>query len=173
MEVFRLGSRLTKKGLGFPQYCNDDVVIPALTGWGYELEDARDYAVAGCWEFVIPGYGAEGINYEAMPFVKLVNRCMEEHLEECADFDAFMDCLEGEMEAQMARIDAVFHNTAPRPSPMHSLLSKQAVSIGRDISKCAKYNNFGLHGPASPRRSTRWPRSRRSFTTTAASCRTS
>ena len=147
MEVFRLGSRLTKKGLGFPQYCNDDVVVPALAGWGYELEDARDYAVAGCWEFVIPGYGAEGINYEAMPFVKLVNRCMEEHLEECADFDAFMDCLEGEMEAQMARIDAVFHNTAPRPSPMHSLLSKQAVSIGRDISKCAKYNNFGLHGP--------------------------
>lgn len=147
LEVFRLGSMLTKKGLGFPQYANDDVVIPALVNWGYALEDARDYAVAGCWEFIIPGYGAEGINYEAMPFVKLVNSCMRKHLTTCSSFEMFMDCMEQEMDAEMKKIDATFHCTRPRCSPMHSLLSKQAIQAGKDISICAKYQNFGLHGP--------------------------
>ena len=45
-EIYELGTELTKAGLGFPQYANDDVVIPALVKWGYELEDARDYSVA-------------------------------------------------------------------------------------------------------------------------------
>lgn len=147
LSVFQLGSRLTKKGLGFPQYCNDDVVVPALVRWGYELADARDYAVAGCWEFIIPGYGAEGINYEAMPFVKLVDDCMEQNLAACGSFKEFMRCLETTMDAYMQKIDAAFHNTRTRPSPMNSLLSKQAISCGEDVSRCGKYKNFGLHGP--------------------------
>lgn len=40
-------TRLTRQGLGFPQYSNDDVVIPALERWGYATEDARNYTVAG------------------------------------------------------------------------------------------------------------------------------
>lgn len=146
-EVFRLGTLLTQKGLGFPQYENDDVMIPALLRWGYEPEDACDYAVAGCWEIIIPGYGAEGINYEAMPFVKLVNDCMTEDLPRCITFDQLMDCLYRRMDGEMKQIDDAFHNTQTRCSPMHSLLSKQCIAKGKDISMCAKYNNFGLHGP--------------------------
>ena len=40
-ETYYHGTLLTKQGLGFPQYSNDDVVIPALVKMGYELEDAR------------------------------------------------------------------------------------------------------------------------------------
>ena len=36
-EVFTLGSRLTQLGLGFPQYSNDDVVIPGLIRLGMLL----------------------------------------------------------------------------------------------------------------------------------------
>ena len=35
LEVYMLGTELTKKGLGFPQYTNDDVAIPALIELGY------------------------------------------------------------------------------------------------------------------------------------------
>ena len=52
--------------MGFPQYSNDAVVIPALVVHGYELEDARDYAVAACWEFLIPGKGMEVVNIGAV-----------------------------------------------------------------------------------------------------------
>lgn len=40
-SVFDKGTELTKKGLGFPQYSNDDVVIDGLVKPGYELADAR------------------------------------------------------------------------------------------------------------------------------------
>jgi len=147
MEVYRLGSLLTKKGLGFPQYSNDDVVVPALVDFGYELEDARDYAVAGCWEFIIPNYGAEGINYEAMSFVRIVNEVMQKKLTDCESFEEFMSYIEEGIDAEMQAIDAAFHITPTRCSPMNSLLSMQAIKMGTDISKCAKYKNFGVHGP--------------------------
>ncbi|MBQ6245251.1 MAG: pyruvate formate-lyase [Kiritimatiellae bacterium] len=67
-EIFRLGTELTAKGLGFPQYANDDVVIPALERWGYAPEDARDYTVAACWEFIIPGCGLDIDNIDAVSF---------------------------------------------------------------------------------------------------------
>ena len=146
-EVYRLGSRLTKKGLGFPQYSNDDIVVPALVGFGYDIADARDYAVAGCWEFVIPGYGAEGINYEAMPFVKLINTAVTRGLAACKGFDEFMDVLRTVMDEEMQEIQKAFFTTPLRCSPMNSLLSREAIQKGQDISNCGKYNNYGLHGP--------------------------
>ncbi len=47
-----MGTKLTRAGLGFPQYSNDDVVIPALERLGYAPEDAQNYVVAACWEFI-------------------------------------------------------------------------------------------------------------------------
>ena len=68
IEIYRLGTELTAKGLGFPQYANDDVVIPALERWGYAPEDARDYSVAACWEFLVPGCGMDIDNIDAVSF---------------------------------------------------------------------------------------------------------
>jgi formate C-acetyltransferase len=42
-------------GGGFPGLFNDSVVIPALLNLGIPLEDARDWAVVGCAELVVPG----------------------------------------------------------------------------------------------------------------------
>ena len=69
LDVYEAGTELTAKGLGFPQYANDDVVIPALVRWGYDLADARDYSVAACWEFLIPGCGMDINNIDAVSFV--------------------------------------------------------------------------------------------------------
>ncbi len=147
LEIFELCTKLTRKGLGFPQYSNDDIVIPALVEWGYEIEDARDYAVAGCWEFIIPGYGAEGINYEAMPFVKIINKCVLNNLENSDSFEDFMLCVKNEINNEMMQIHEVFKGVLPRCSPMSSLLSKQAIQKCEDISTCSKYKNIGVHGP--------------------------
>jgi formate C-acetyltransferase len=68
LELLTLATELTRIGLGFPQYSNDDVVIPALVSHGYTLEDARDYVVAACWEFIIPGRGMEVVNIGAVSF---------------------------------------------------------------------------------------------------------
>jgi formate C-acetyltransferase len=73
LELLTLATELTRKGLGFPQYSNDDVVIPALAAHGYKLEDAREYAVAACWEFLIPGKGMDVVNIGAVSFPAAVD----------------------------------------------------------------------------------------------------
>lgn len=147
LEWFHRGTELTKVGLGFPQYLNDDVVIPALVDWGYALKDAREYALAGCWEFIIPGCGGEIVNIEAMPFIQIVDRTVHRHLTSCASFEQFMRCFREEMFAEANAIAQRFAHVTIRPSTIHSLLSQQAVQEGMDLSACMRYNNFGVHGP--------------------------
>ena len=76
LDLLSLATELTRKGLGFPQYSNDDVVIPGLVAHGYQLEDARDYAVAACWEFLIPGRGMEVVNIGAVSFPAAVDQAI-------------------------------------------------------------------------------------------------
>ena len=90
LEIYEMGTRLTKLGLGFPQYENDDVAIPALTALGYDEKDARDYAMAACWEFIIPGKGMEIPNIGALPFANIVDAVVREKLAQCADMDALL-----------------------------------------------------------------------------------
>ncbi len=78
--LLELGTELTRRGLGFPQYANDDVVIPALASHGYDLEDARDYTVAACWEFIIPGRGMDVGNIGAVSFPAAADAAIREGL---------------------------------------------------------------------------------------------
>jgi len=41
---------LTRTGIGFPAYYNDEVIIPSLMSRGLTLEDARTYNIIGCVE---------------------------------------------------------------------------------------------------------------------------
>lgn len=43
-------AELTRTGIGFPAYYNDEVIIPALMARGLTLEDAREYNIIGCVE---------------------------------------------------------------------------------------------------------------------------
>ncbi len=42
-------------GLGYPALMNDEVNIPALARYGYDLADCRDYSMVGCIENFITG----------------------------------------------------------------------------------------------------------------------
>ncbi|MBQ2366885.1 MAG: pyruvate formate lyase family protein, partial [Bacteroidaceae bacterium] len=76
LEIYKLGAELTKRGLGFPQYDNDDVVIPGLMKLGYSEEDAHNYVVAACWEFIIPKNGMEIPNIDALSFAEIVSNAV-------------------------------------------------------------------------------------------------
>lgn len=49
-EFMLKAAELTRTGIGFPAYYNDEVVIPALISRGLTMEDARDYNIIGCVE---------------------------------------------------------------------------------------------------------------------------
>ncbi len=146
LSVFEKGTQLTKLGLGFPQYENDDVAIPALTALGYDLEDARNYAMAACWEFIIPGCAMEIPNIGALPFANIVNRCIRTDLQKCADMKELMASIRDEIYASVRETLAERHDLYVIPSPYLSLFFRDCLKNKKDISLGNKYNNWGLHG---------------------------
>lgn len=140
IRVFELGSELTKAGLGFPQYSNDDVVIPALERLGYEHADACNYVVAACWEFIIPGVGADVANIGALSFPKVVDQCLHRDLATSDSFEAFMEKIAGEIRNECDQICEKIKNLWFVPSPFAHLMMKSGIYEG------GKYNNFGIHG---------------------------
>ena len=144
-EIFDSGSKLTKIGLGFPQYSNDDVVIPGLMALGYDKEDAYNYVVAACWEFIIPKYAMDIVNIDGLSFAMCVKNALKE-LESCKTYEEFYAHVKKEIGNEADRICAKHKNLYMIPSPMMSLLMAGTVEKGRDISLGGKYNNFGIHG---------------------------
>ncbi|NMB12146.1 MAG: pyruvate formate-lyase [Firmicutes bacterium] len=146
LSIYELGSMLTKEGLGFPQYSNDDVIIPGLVQLGYDLIDARNYVVAACWEFIIPGVGMDIPNIGALSFPKVVDTCLHRDLAKATNFEELMESIESEISRELQCITSRFENIFLEPAPVMSLLFKHCVDEARDISLGAKYNNYGLHG---------------------------
>ena len=140
LEVFELGSELTRAGLGFPQYSNDDIVIQGLVKLGYAPEDALNYVVAACWEFIIPGVGADIANIGALSFPRVIDTCLHRDLAQSATYEDFMQAVRAEIRAECDRICAGIQNLWFVPSPLMNLLIDGGIYNG------AKYNNFGIHG---------------------------
>ena len=135
LSIYEKGTELTKVGLGFPQYSNDDVVIEGLTRLGYDYEDAVNYVVAACWEFIIPGVGNDIANIGAVNFPAVVDRVIRAYLPTGGDFEGLIKAVKDEIQIECDKITDGIENIWFVPSPFMDLLRD-----GR------KYHNFGLHG---------------------------
>ena len=146
-DRFLLGTRMTKQGLGFPQYSNDDVVVPGLIRLGYAPEDAADYTVAACWEFTIPGKAAEIVNIDQMVFPKVVRRELFAHLEESSTFEDLLEYVKLGVAYDAGEIVGKRSGHHYPASPYLSVFIGGCAESGKDVSEYgAKYNNFGAHG---------------------------
>lgn len=135
LEVYEEGSKLTRVGLGFPQYSNDDVVIPGLVEMGYDYEDAVNYVVAACWEFIIPGVGDDTVNLCAFNVAGSVDRAIRKYAPTAKSFDELLEGMRQQMKEDFDELVEPIKSIYYLPSPMFDLLR-----TGR------KYQNFGSHG---------------------------
>jgi pyruvate-formate lyase len=149
LDLLCLATELTRKGLGFPQYSNDDVVIPGLVAHGYHLEDARNYAVAACWEFLIPGRGMEVVNIGAVSLPAAVDAGIRAGLAAGDDFAALFPRIQANIRAQVANLAQAYERLLLPPAPYYSVLMTDCLERGRDLSQGNTYNNFGIHGAGS------------------------
>ena len=143
MEQFVAGSRLTARGMGFPQYSNDDVVLPGLTRLGYRYEDAVNYGVAACWEFIVPGRGCDVANIAALSFPKLVDEVLHSSFRDDMTRTSLRSAMQS---AILRRCDAITDSVRDLwfiPAPFLSLFFDCPDG---DISCGSLYNNFGIHG---------------------------
>jgi len=149
LDLLSLATELTRKGLGFPQYSNDDIVIPALVKHGYLLEDARDYVVAACWEFIIPGKGMEVVNIGAVSFPAAVDKALRSGLPAGEKMPEILDRVRTEIESQVNHLAKTYEKLILPPAPFFSVLMSDCLEEGKDLSLGARYNNFGIHGAGS------------------------
>lgn len=153
-ELYELGTRLTKKGLGFPQYCNDDVVVPGLTRLGYDYADALDYTVAACWEYIIPGKSMDIPNVATFNFPQVVSQVIRQELTSCESFEALMERVDQGIIDEVHRLIDKYHGPEHfhfgdpmNVSPLLSLMTQGCVESGCDIARGGtKYYCQGSHG---------------------------
>ena len=151
-ELYEYGTKMTKQGLGFPQYCNDDVIVPYLLSLGYDEEDAYNYTVAACWEVISPNNGADEDNRGTLNFPLVVNRVLHQRLAEAKSFSELLGWVREGILAECAEIRAEFSRVL-HPDYRRDMNFPVSFAIdgclekGRSVySGGAKYYNFGCHG---------------------------
>ncbi|MBQ8753979.1 MAG: hypothetical protein IJZ19_03040 [Lentisphaeria bacterium] len=145
-EVLRSAARLSGCGLGFPQYCNDEVVIPGLVKFGYPLEKARDYIVAACWEFVVPG-GRDVPNLFPINLALAADRAIRKALKAGEDFGKIKTHLKEEIQVIFDQEWSGFKNMTFLPNPPFSAFCTGALESRRDMNYTGgTHRNFGCHG---------------------------
>ncbi len=150
-ELYVLGTQLTKKGLGFPQYCNDDIVVPGLIKLGYDEDDALNYVVAACWEYIIPNCGVDVPNIDVLDYPLIVNNVITDKINECDTFEDLMYCVSEAIKADCDRMvnrrlgggeDYLYWRT-----PVQSLFFDGCIESLTDVLHGGtKYRCFGAHG---------------------------
>lgn len=138
-EIFIECTKLTKVGLGFPQYSNDDIVIKGLLDLGYEYEDAVEYCVAACWEFIIPSVGEDVVNIAALSFPKVIDECVHNDLLNANTYQDFLDCVNSEV---IKQIDI----NRNRVTKLHFVCAPLLDEFMDYKNGKPKYTNYGMHG---------------------------
>ena len=147
--LLTLATELTRRGLGFPQYSNDTVVIPGLIANGYDPADACNYTVAACWEFIIPGKGMEVVNIGAVSMALATDQAIWAGLMAHESFDSILKRTAQRIKEQVGALVSSYSRLMLPPAPYYSVLMDDCLETGRDLSLGLKYNNYGIHGAAS------------------------
>ena len=123
-------------GGGIIAIYNEDVVLEALTKFGYSLEEARGYANDGCWEVIMPGRTA--FSYAPFDMLKLLQDAVGLGAEdsETPRYETFEDLYAGFISRLEAHLEA-FHQAEDRaflggqPSPLLSLFVDGCIEKAR------------------------------------------
>ena len=166
-ELMMEALKLVKTGLGMPAFVSDKSYINGLVGQGVPLEEARDYALAGCLDLNLPGRSR--INALGMFIVPKVldivmhNGVMRETGEqlgpktgEMKDFTSYED-FEKAFKEQLYYFMGMYneeHNILCRVTReinndvVHSAFAYDGIKCGRDISnRVMPYENASLMNP--------------------------
>lgn len=141
---------------GLPAFFSDEVIIPALTGVGVTLEDARDYAIVACSEPTVPGKTLShtgGVTYlNILKVLELAlyggknpenGSCLHPHDKELGSFESFEDvmvafqhqlrCYLQYVPLFSSMISEMFAQYIP--VPYTSALLNHRIEIGKDMTE--------------------------------------
>ncbi len=159
-EFLIKAAQLTRTGVGFPAYYNDEVIIPALTSRGLMLQDAREYNIIGCVEPQKAGK-TEGWHDAAFfnmcrPMELVFTQGMDEGaqvgvrtkpVEEMQDFEEFYDAYKTQMNYMIKLLvnadNAIDEAHAQRcPLPFLSCMVDDCMERGLSVQEGGAIYNF-------------------------------
>ena len=145
-DLLELGLECIATGIGCPLLANDEVIIPALKGFGYLHEDACNYVTSACWETLSYGKSWGRGNLAEINFAKiLVDTYKSDRFEKCTSFDDVMSLyisfLQKEVKSCLKRLDSIKWE----PNPLMTLFTENCAEADKDISEGgAKYHDYGI-----------------------------
>jgi formate C-acetyltransferase len=112
---------------------------------GYSEEDAHNYVVAACWEFIIPKNGMEIPNIDALSFAEIVSDAIPS-LGKYDSYEEFYAHIESKIKDECKRITSAHDNLYFAPAPFLSTIMGGTIEKAKDISEGGNSNNYGVHG---------------------------
>lgn len=158
---------VVKTGIGMPAFVGDKSYIEYLLREGVKLEDARNYALAGCLDMNIPGksrINAIGMFITALVLEVTMNNGVEVRtgnrigLEtgDCEQFDTFDEFVKAYKKqlayfmGMVAEVQNLFLQGQAElvPEPVASSLMTDAIKVGRDVlSRTMPFENGSSLNP--------------------------
>lgn len=155
-ELWRKIAAVQRQGGGIVSIYNDDLVIRALTQFGFPLEEARNFTNDGCWEVLIPGKSAFCYNpFDALHLLQKVLGVDGDSEPPCFPrfenlYQAYLARL-AEKLAVIAGDAAQRFNTTQMTAPLLSLLVDDCIEAASDYyQRGAKYSMAAPHAGGLP-----------------------
>lgn len=147
-EVLDLAVDLIAMGTGSPLLANDDIIIPALIEFGYDIEDANNYVTSACWEPLAYGKSAEVNNIRSINYADaMVKTYLNEGFEKCVSFDELLNLYKQSLIKQLDSLIVFMDSILWEDDPLLTLFTPGCINNGCKISDGgADYNSFGLLG---------------------------
>ncbi len=148
-DLIELSLKTINSGCGSPLLSNDDVVIPKMIEFGYDMEDAYNYVVSACWEPSAVGKGLEQNNMNFIsylkPLVDLFDNGSKELLDSITNLDSLMDIYKRYLKKDALKIIEILDSAEFNEDPLLSMFIDDCNEKGIDISQGgAKYNHYGI-----------------------------
>ena len=145
-EVWREALMCIETGVGSPLLSNDEVVIPALCEFGYNLTDARNYATSACWEPLCYGNSLEQNNLININFAQTLSDTLKDKaILNVKNLSELMDLYYKHLEEHLCQLLQAILTLRWENDPLYTLFTDNCIECDLDISEGgAKYNNYGI-----------------------------
>ncbi|MBD3182365.1 hypothetical protein GF312_08740 [Candidatus Poribacteria bacterium] len=150
-KLLRRIAEVQRMGGGIVSVYNEEVVINALTGFGFPLEVARSFANDGCWEVLIPGKTA--FSYYPFDVLEILQTVigLSDPISPIPEFTSFEDLYQafihalcGRLEEINKQIDNAFSDG--HPATLISMFIDDCIEKGRGyFDRGARYTFTAPH----------------------------
>lgn len=145
IAILEKAIKCIETGVGSPLLSNDDKIIDQLIKFGYDKDDAFNYAASACWEPLIPGKSLDPNNIKSINFLKPFNDLFNNEDISKYKYDDIENKYFEYLKIYLDDIVNSVNDIKFEKSKILSILVDDCLEKNIDISAGgAKYNNYGF-----------------------------